>query len=110
LAPGKDGNTITFGVTTNYNSVKWSNEFYDSTILTDAQRGVHTIHESLHQIQGFSDQALAVAASTIANPKHPKTFAYSNEGTGEASSYLQGQIELHCGKKNNTPPGTMIIR
>jgi hypothetical protein len=56
--------TTTYGVTTNYRTVKWNNEFYD---LSASARGVHTLHEALHQVAGFSDAALAEAAKKITN-------------------------------------------
>jgi hypothetical protein len=50
--------TTTYGVTTNYRTVKWNNEFYG---LSASDRGVHTLHEALHQVAGFSGAALAEA-------------------------------------------------
>ena len=101
---GKKRNTITFGETHANDTVEWFNEFYSE--LTDEQRGVHTIHESLHQLLGFSDQALARAASVIADPKKPKTFS----DTTAASIYLQSKIEDKCLTKRPTSGTTTIIR
>ena len=94
---GAKGDTITYGVThssydSRYNSysvegVEWFDEFYDE--LNADQRGVMTIHEALHQIPGLTDQALARAASIIDDPRNPKSFKYNEDGTTEASLYLE---------------------
>jgi hypothetical protein len=44
----------------------------------------------------------------LANPKKPKSFAYDDNGTIEASLYLQGQIEDHCLPPHTSPPGIIM--
>ena len=108
---GSDGSTITWGETdNNAGTVIWYKEFYNGQ--DDEDRGVQTIHESLHQLPGFTDQALARAASILAaggNISKAKSFSYDKKGLGEASRYLQDEIKRKCSSKQ-TKPGETIIR
>jgi YD repeat-containing protein len=104
---GKDKDGIAYGKTYGWDRVKWNKEFYDE--LNDFQRGVHTIHEALHQIPELSDQVLATAAARLAGERNDG-FTYDGTGQTRASKYLQQHIEDHCGRKENIPAGTVIIR
>lgn len=106
---GQRGNTITYAEVINNSNVEFNNEFYSQS-KDDAALTV--IHESLHLYLGFSDQALAKAASMYGkNPSKdkPKEFKYNDEGRSKASKYLQGEIEKYCKPiKLSTGGGTVI--
>jgi hypothetical protein len=90
--------TVTYG-TTFQGVVTWNNEFYALGLF---DRGRQEIHESLHQIQGFSDYVLAGAAHIIStrnnnSPGNRGGFSAGESGVSEASNYLNTQIARHCG-------------
>jgi len=76
---------ITYGVTTNFSRVSWNNEFYD---LSVGDRGLHTLHEALHQVAGFTDRVLAEAAQRIT--RGPAI------GKQDPSKYLNDRIAEKC--------------
>jgi hypothetical protein len=86
ILPNGDRQT-TYGTTVG-RVTQWNNEFYD---LSAANRGFHTIHESLHHIRGFSDQALAEAARrTIGRDGSTPTEM------SEASAYFNAILREYC--------------
>lgn len=92
---GRIGTVTTYGTTTNHSTISWNTEF-SGLGRDDAAR--HTIHESLHLVQGFTDFALAGAAHIMAtrgtnNPGNSGSFANQSA----ASQYLNQQIAQHCG-------------
>ena len=107
---GLSGNgIITWATTHGFDSVSFNNEFYS---LSDSDAAVKMLHEALHQNAGFSDQALARAASMYGRaPSYEgRTFEYTDEGTSEASLYLQEAIERNCGTRTTSIGSETVIR
>jgi len=72
--------------------VTWRNSFYSAT-LTEA--GQKTLHESLHQLPGFTDQLLANAARYAAN-ENQVNYGNSDSEKLRASNDLTRLINQHC--------------
>ena len=106
---GVDGNNVTYAVVRNHNQVIFNNDFYTQS-KDDAALTV--LHESLHLYSGYSDQALAKAASIYGKKPSdaPKEFAYTEQGITKASKYLQERIVEFCGTTKLSPNGGTVIR
>jgi YD repeat-containing protein len=72
--------------------VTWRNSFYGAT-LTEA--GQKTLHESLHQLPGFTDQLLANAARYAAGQAQ-EAYGDSDSEKLRASRDLTDRINQHC--------------
>jgi hypothetical protein len=90
---GHHGNKLTYGQTDPSNlRVSWNSEFFG---LSRDDRGLHTLHEYLHQFRGFNDEVLANAARFVAG-QSSKDFSQGTDPVGAASRNLNDLIREHC--------------
>ncbi|HXQ72333.1 MAG TPA: RHS repeat-associated core domain-containing protein, partial [Pyrinomonadaceae bacterium] len=90
---GHVGNFTTYGATDSATgAVKWYTEFFG---LGRDVRGLHTVHEALHQLPGFTDEVLANAARFVRN-QQPRDFSAEADPVGAASNHLNEFIRDRC--------------
>jgi hypothetical protein len=101
MTEGAEGETLRLTLTGSFgdrigelakHEVTWRDSFYSAT-LTEA--GQKTLHESLHQLPGFTDQVLANAAR-YAGGQNQETYGDSVSETLRASRDLTNLINQHC--------------
>jgi hypothetical protein len=73
-------------------TVTWSNSFYN---LDLQEAGRQTLHESMHQFEGFTDAVLANAAQAAAGEQQ-KTYGDSASEVSRASNDLNTLLRRNC--------------
>lgn len=92
-ASGRRSDSTTYGSTVPATGqVRWNEEFFR---LSRDLRGRHTVHESLHQFVGFTDEVLANAARFVLGQR-VRNFSTASDPVGEASRHLNDLIEPEC--------------